>query len=102
MKGAPAPETPTELPGTLGEFIELLRYPVDVPLEDFVWELAERFDTLTPPPKTAGVRPVVVDLEKLIDALLAHYATSPEDEQLAELRAGLEMADLPFKGVRDT
>jgi hypothetical protein len=100
MTRATVPQTPTELPATLGEFVELLRYPVDVALEDFVWGLAERFDALTPPPKTAGVRPVVVDLERLIEALLAHYGQAPEDDELAELRAGLEMADLPFRGVR--
>jgi hypothetical protein len=100
MRPPPPEETLPELPPTLDELVELLRYPVDVPLEEFVWALAERFGALTPPPKVAGVRPVLVDLECLIDAVLHHYGEEPQDEALAELRAGLEMADLPFKGAR--
>lgn len=89
-----------ELPGSFDELLELVRYPGDSDLEGFVWELAERFDCLTPHPKQAGLRPVFVDLERLVDALVGHFAVEPTAQSLEELRVGLEMADLPFKGQR--
>lgn len=89
-----------ELPASFEELLELVRYPGDSDLEGFVWELAERFEALTPPPKRAGLRPVFVDLDRLIDALVGHFGVEPTAQSLEELRVGLEMADLPFKGQR--
>jgi hypothetical protein len=89
-----------ELPATFGELLELVRYPGDSDLETFVWELGERFDALTPPPRQAGLRPVVLDLDKLLVGLVGHFKVEPEPEAMEELRVGLEMADLPFKGQR--
>jgi hypothetical protein len=100
MRSKPGGESALELPLSLEELIEMLRFPGDVALEDFVWSLAERFEALTPPPKLAGLKPVEVDLQRLIDGVLAHYGEEPDEYALAELRAGLEMADLPFKGDR--
>lgn len=89
-----------ELPTTFEELLELVRFPGDADLEGFVWELGERFGALTPSPKQARFRVVVLDLDKLIEALVRHFNVEPGAQSLEELRVGLEMADLPFKDQR--
>jgi hypothetical protein len=87
-----------ELLDSFDELLELLRFPGEIDLESFVWEQGTRFHSITLRIPKSRTRPAEIDLDKLVAALIAHFNVEPEPERISSLRAGLEMADLPFKG----